>query len=58
MSRAQLEVLVKHKEHCNIDSFPLRFGFTLDRDMSCTLLLESEAKNDDRYETRSVYQAP
>ncbi|CAM3031207.1 sulfatase [Vibrio rarus] len=55
MSRSQISVLVKHQEHCNIDSFPLRFGFTFDEDMECTLLLESQARQDHRYEDRSVY---
>ncbi|MEZ8990131.1 sulfatase [Vibrio breoganii] len=55
MSRSQLSVLVKHQEHCNIDSFPLRFGFTFDEDMECTLLLQSKARQDHRYENRSLY---
>ncbi|MEZ9835364.1 sulfatase [Vibrio breoganii] len=56
MSRSQLSVLVKHQEHCNIDSFPLRFGFTFDEDKECTLLLQSKARQDHRYENRSLYE--
>ncbi|MDN2481171.1 sulfatase [Vibrio agarivorans] len=56
MSRSQLSVLVKHQEHCNIDSFPLRFGFTFDEDMECTVLLESKGRQDHRYEDRTLYE--
>lgn len=56
MSRSKITVFVNHKEHCNIDSFPLRFGFTFTEDMECTLLLESESTQDARYEDRTLYQ--
>ncbi|GEA51445.1 hypothetical protein VIN01S_22490 [Vibrio inusitatus NBRC 102082] len=56
MSPAQLSVLVKHQEHCNIDSFPLRFGFSLKEDTECVLLLESKAKTDSKYKGRKVYE--
>ncbi|CAM4440566.1 cell division protein ZapB [Vibrio agarivorans] len=40
-----LNVLVKHKEHCNLDSFPLRFGFSFATDQILTLKRESAADN-------------
>ncbi|MFA0082810.1 sulfatase [Vibrio breoganii] len=56
MSSSQLSVLVKHQEHCNIDSFPLRFGFSLEEDTECVLLLESEAKTNSKYKGRKLYE--
>ncbi|MGF1719128.1 sulfatase [Vibrio kyushuensis] len=57
MSQSQISVLVKCNEHCNIDSFPLRFGFTLNEDNDCILLLEDKPKTDRRFEDRLIYQA-
>lgn len=54
---ASLSVLVKHGEHANLDSFPLRFGFTLDSDRVCDLLLESKPSQDHRFDNRLIYQA-
>lgn len=43
MIPSTLNVLIKHKEHCNLDSFPLRFGFSFEQDTTVKIKRESEA---------------
>ncbi|MCL1143218.1 hypothetical protein [Shewanella gaetbuli] len=52
MLPTKIKVLVKHQEHCNLDSFPLRFGFSFDRDQMIEISQETEAEPSEKYPNR------
>ncbi|WP_299792355.1 hypothetical protein [uncultured Shewanella sp.] len=52
-----ISVKVKANQHCNLDSFPLRFGFTFEHDTSIELKIISGPKADPRHHDRFLYNA-
>ena len=56
-----IDVFVAQNEHCNLDSFPLRFGFSLQTDQTLTLKVLSvteSKKSRDRFELEAILDNP
>ncbi|NKF49037.1 hypothetical protein G3R49_00410 [Shewanella sp. WXL01] len=56
MKIVEFEVLNKHDEHCNLDSFPLRFGFSCKTDTWLKLYTTSEPQPSPHRPERLKYQ--
>lgn len=55
-SNSIISIKVKAKQHCNLDSFPLRFGFTFEHDTDIELQIISGPKADPRFNDRFIYK--
>ncbi|MCW8335898.1 hypothetical protein [Vibrio paucivorans] len=55
MNNPKLTVQLKSNEHCNLDSLPLRFGFSFPRDTTIEIFQTSQAEPDRKHGNRAKF---